>query len=264
VKLFGNDLLEVRQYDTSLTAYQVRYSVDIQLVCITHSSSTVPVTRCSCSPAISGRTNTHTQGRPQSLASTGTAGQVWGCTAGPAVAAADACPSTTPLPPPPLQRSVVRLDIAAAALNAGQALILAGGMTGAMLAAALGTATPSAAAVAAAVTAGGSKVVATTAAGITAGDLVMIQGLLLHLWAPLQFLVSCQLLGWLQGTNVWHTHALPRSQPRPTQARRAACLLLTPPSAVRLLTSSLQIPPYTPACLLPCSHHPFQHPYHLN
>lgn len=69
--------------------------------------------------------------------------------------------------PQPLQRSAVRLDLAAAALNAGQALILAAGMTGAMLAA----------------TAWGPS------SAVTAGDLVMVQGLLLQLWAPLQFLV---------------------------------------------------------------------------
>ncbi|KAL4440595.1 hypothetical protein ABPG75_003596 [Micractinium tetrahymenae] len=73
------------------------------------------------------------------------------------------------------QRSVVRLDYAAAALNAGQAFILAAGMTGVMLAAAL---TPGVVTGAAGAAAG----------AITAGDLVMIQGLLLQLWAPLQFL----------------------------------------------------------------------------
>lgn len=158
---------------------------------------------------------------------------------------------------------MVRLDIAAAALNAGQALILAGGMTGAMLAAALGTATPSAAAVAAAVAAGGSKVAATAAAGITAGDLVMIQGLLLHLWAPLQFLVSRQLLGWLAERDYCVAHACVAALTAPNAMLSGHPPLNATP-AVRLLTSSLQIPPYTPACLLPCSHHPFRHPYHLN
>ncbi|KAL4423145.1 hypothetical protein ABPG77_007798 [Micractinium sp. CCAP 211/92] len=98
VKLFGNSMLEVRQYDTSLTAYQAR-------------------------------------------------------------------------------RAVVRLDYAAAALNAGQAFILAAGMTVVMLAAAL---TPGVVTGAGAAGAAGGA--------ITAGDLVMIQGLLLQLWAPLQFL----------------------------------------------------------------------------
>ncbi|EFN53974.1 hypothetical protein CHLNCDRAFT_7051, partial [Chlorella variabilis] len=59
----------------------------------------------------------------------------------------------------------------------------------AMLAAALGPAAPAAAeTVAGAAAAAGAAGGAAAAAGITAGDLVMIQGLLLHLWAPLQFL----------------------------------------------------------------------------
>jgi len=68
-------------------------------------------------------------------------------------------------------------------LGAGQAVILAGGMTAAMLAAAAGGCT-----------AGAAGAAGTAAAGagwaISAGDLVMIQGLLIQLWAPLQFLVG--------------------------------------------------------------------------
>ena len=61
------------------------------------------------------------------------------------------------------QKASVRLEVASATLNAGQAAILATGMTAALVAA---VRTP----------------------GVTAGDLVMVQGLLLQLWAPLQFL----------------------------------------------------------------------------
>lgn len=61
------------------------------------------------------------------------------------------------------QQASVRLEVASAALNAGQALLLAAGMTAAMVSVA-------------------------TAPGVTPGDLVMVQGLLLQLWAPLQFL----------------------------------------------------------------------------
>jgi ABC-type transport system involved in Fe-S cluster assembly fused permease/ATPase subunit len=61
------------------------------------------------------------------------------------------------------QRATVRLEAASAGLNAGQAAVLAVGMTAALVAAATGP-------------------------GVTPGDLVMVQGLLLQLWAPLQFL----------------------------------------------------------------------------
>ncbi|WPT13144.1 ABC transporter B family member 25 [Picochlorum sp. SENEW3] len=61
------------------------------------------------------------------------------------------------------QKASVRLEVASAALNCGQAIILAVGMTAAL-------------------------VVAASNATVTTGDLVMIQGLLIQLWAPLQFL----------------------------------------------------------------------------
>ena len=92
---------------------------------------------------------------------------------------------------------MVRLDWAAAALNAGQAALLAAGMTGAMLAAALGPARAAAGTAAAA--AAGAAGAAGAAAGITAGDLVMIQGLLIQLWAPLQFLVRARSVAGLRG-----------------------------------------------------------------
>lgn len=61
------------------------------------------------------------------------------------------------------QKASVRLEVASALLNAGQGIILAVGMTAALIAASMDPM-------------------------ITPGDLVMIQGLLLQLWAPLQFL----------------------------------------------------------------------------
>lgn len=61
------------------------------------------------------------------------------------------------------QKASVKLEVISAVLNAGQAVILAGGMTVAMVAAA-------------------------QSVGITSGGLVYIQTLLLQLWAPLQFL----------------------------------------------------------------------------
>ncbi len=61
------------------------------------------------------------------------------------------------------QKASVRLEGASATLNAGQAAVLATGMTAALVAAAISP-------------------------GVTPGDLVMVQGLLLQLWAPLQFL----------------------------------------------------------------------------
>jgi ABC-type transport system involved in Fe-S cluster assembly fused permease/ATPase subunit len=61
------------------------------------------------------------------------------------------------------QRESVRLEGLSAALNAGQAAVLAAGMTAASLAAAAGP-------------------------GATPGGLVLVQGLLLQLWAPLSFL----------------------------------------------------------------------------
>ncbi|KAK9836126.1 hypothetical protein WJX81_003499 [Elliptochloris bilobata] len=64
------------------------------------------------------------------------------------------------------QRAAVATEAIAATLNAGQAVVLACGLTAVLVAAA--TATP--------------------AGTFTAGDLVMAQGLLLQLWGPLQFL----------------------------------------------------------------------------
>ena len=61
------------------------------------------------------------------------------------------------------QKATVRLEVAAALLNAGQGVVLAVGMTAALI-------------------------LAATSPGVTPGDVVMIQGLLLQLWAPLQFL----------------------------------------------------------------------------
>jgi len=61
------------------------------------------------------------------------------------------------------QKASVKLEVASATLNCGQAAVLAVGMTAALL-----------------VAAGDPRV--------TTGDLVMIQGLLIQLWAPLQFL----------------------------------------------------------------------------
>lgn len=69
------------------------------------------------------------------------------------------------------QLASVKLEVASAALNAGQALILAVGMTAALVA-------------------------AVTTNRVTPGDLVMVQGLLLQLWAPLQF------LGWFYRGNI--------------------------------------------------------------
>ncbi|GAX72622.1 hypothetical protein CEUSTIGMA_g78.t1 [Chlamydomonas eustigma] len=69
-----------------------------------------------------------------------------------------------------LQGATNKTEQLAAMLNAGQAVILAMGMASIMFAAVL---------------------VGRSGAGATPGDLVMIQGLLLQLWAPLQF------LGWL-------------------------------------------------------------------
>ena len=61
------------------------------------------------------------------------------------------------------QKATVRLEVASASLNCGQAVVLAAGMTSCLLA-------------------------AVRQPMVTTGDLVMIQGLLIQLWAPLQFL----------------------------------------------------------------------------
>lgn len=74
------------------------------------------------------------------------------------------------------QTASIKTEQLSATLNAGQAVILAVGLTAILMAAILGG--------------GGGGGGAAAAAGtlVTAGDLVMIQGLLLQLWAPLQFL----------------------------------------------------------------------------
>jgi ABC-type transport system involved in Fe-S cluster assembly fused permease/ATPase subunit len=63
------------------------------------------------------------------------------------------------------QAAMVDIEKLAATLNAGQAAILNVGIVAALLAA-----------------------VASTPGGISPGDLILIQGMLLQLWAPLQFL----------------------------------------------------------------------------
>jgi hypothetical protein len=185
VKLFGTALLEVRQYDASLVAYQVRDGRQHTACSDAASEGRGAARRCCRGHILSDLACCCDWGAGcmQQSSATGVK-HAWQHNT------AAVCPclfgNFTGLPPCAVtlssstQRSVVRLDLAAAALNAGQALILAAGMTGAMLAAA---ATPPASAAAGAA--------AAAATGITAGDLVMVQGLLVQLWAPLQFLVSC-------------------------------------------------------------------------
>lgn len=125
---------------------------------------------------------------------------------------------------------MVRLDWAAAALNAGQAFILAAGMTGAMLAGVAGSG-----AVAAGAAAGGAA-----GAVLTAGDLVMIQGLLVQLWAPLQFLVSVEVgLGWAAVRRLPDGSAWP-----------VGCLLLTTRCCMTLMKSAVLLSPQPPSAAL--------------
>ena len=72
------------------------------------------------------------------------------------------------------QCAAIKTERLSAMLNAGQSVILAAGLTGVMIAAVVSG--PAAA---------GTGVMGT---GVTPGDLVMIQGVLLQLWSPLQFL----------------------------------------------------------------------------
>lgn len=65
-----------------------------------------------------------------------------------------------------LQKASIRTEAISATLNAGQSVILSFGLTAVLAVAAMGSATTS----------------------MTAGDLVLVQGLLLQLWGPLQFL----------------------------------------------------------------------------
>ncbi len=76
------------------------------------------------------------------------------------------------------QRAAIQTERLSATLNAGQSVVLSLGLTMVLIAAVVSG--PGGAAAAANVAAG--------RPGATAGDLVMIQGLLLQLWAPLQFL----------------------------------------------------------------------------
>lgn len=104
------------------------------------------------------------------------------------------------------QAAAIQTERLAALLNAGQSIILSAGLTCVMVAAVLwGPAVEAAeaamAAAAAAAGSAGGTVAAAAAAGLRAagssgvaaaraspGDLVLLQGLLLQLWAPLQFL----------------------------------------------------------------------------
>jgi ABC-type transport system involved in Fe-S cluster assembly fused permease/ATPase subunit len=94
------------------------------------------------------------------------------------------------------QNAAIQTERLSALLNAGQAIILSVGLTLVLIAAVVcnPAASPAAAAAAAGAAAAGAAGVAAGGAGgllgsgLSPGDLVMIQGLLLQLWAPLQFL----------------------------------------------------------------------------
>jgi ATP-binding cassette, subfamily B, heavy metal transporter len=66
-----------------------------------------------------------------------------------------------------LQKASIKTEAISATLNAGQSVILSLGLTAVLAVAAMGSATST----------------------MTAGDLVLVQGLLLQLWGPLQ--VTC-------------------------------------------------------------------------
>ena len=66
-----------------------------------------------------------------------------------------------------LQKASIKTEAISATLNAGQSVILSLGLTAVLAVAAMGSAT----------------------SAMTAGDLVLVQGLLLQLWGPLQ--VTC-------------------------------------------------------------------------
>lgn len=65
-----------------------------------------------------------------------------------------------------LQKASIKTEAISATLNAGQSVILSFGLTAVLAVAAMGSAT----------------------SAMTAGDLVLVQGLLLQLWGPLQVL----------------------------------------------------------------------------
>ncbi|KAL4520893.1 hypothetical protein Ndes2526B_g00075 [Nannochloris sp. 'desiccata'] len=116
------------------------------------------------------------------------------------------------------QKASVRLEGASAALNAGQAAVLAVGMTAALVAAAISP-------------------------GVTPGDLVMVQGLLLQLWAPLQF------LGWFYRelrqslVDMEDLFALLRTKTQVPEGNKA---LPTPPNMTTTTVSSTNMTPYRP------------------
>lgn len=68
-----------------------------------------------------------------------------------------------------LQKASIKTEAISATLNAGQSVILSFGLTAVLAVAAMGSATTS----------------------MTAGDLVLVQGLLLQLWGPLQVPQCC-------------------------------------------------------------------------